>query len=333
MYASANTLDDLMRRTLGKLLRCKEKITPTKGDAVEIRGALLKLSNPRARLSGTETKGTIFSCLGELLWYLSGSDDAMMIDYYIKDYSRFAEPDGRVHGAYGPRLYSLRGVNQIENIRKILKRDDSRKSVIQLFSAEDLEKEYKDVPCTCTIQFFRRGGKLDLFVSMRSNDAFVGLPHDIFSFTMLQEILARDANLEVGNYSHAIGSLHLYDSDRTKVQAYLDEGWQTEVQMPSMPKGDPWPAVHQLLSLEEALRMGLPPSVEDMPAYWRDLGSLLHIYSLTKGHRHLPRKDLREVAIIKHKMSTDVYAQYIRRREVRLEGAATPLLELASADK
>jgi len=333
MYAAANTLDDLMHKALTKLLRCKEKIKPTKGDAVEIRGALLKLNNPRARLSGTETKGTIFSCLGELLWYLSGSDDAMMIDYYIRGYSRFAEADGRVHGAYGPRLHSLRGINQIENIRQSLKRDDSRQAVIQLFGAEDIDKKYNDVPCTCTIQFFRRGGKLDLFVSMRSNDAFVGLPHDVFSFTMLQEIFARDAGLELGNYSHAVGSLHLYDSDRPKAQAYLAEGWQTEVEMPSMPKGDPWVALRQLLSLEDALRNGAPPAVQSMPAYWQDLGSLLRIYSLTRGHRHLPRKDLREVARIKQEMSTNLYSQYIRRREVRLEGAVTSLLELANADQ
>lgn len=107
MYVTAGTLDDLLHKVLVKLLKSRDRIRPRKGDAVEIRGALLKLTNPRARLSSTETKGTIFSCLGELLWYLSGRNDLESIQYYLKDYGDFAEPDGTIHGAYGPRLYGF----------------------------------------------------------------------------------------------------------------------------------------------------------------------------------------------------------------------------------
>ena len=65
-------------------------------------------------------------------------------------------------------------------------------------------------PCTCTLQFLARGVKLDLIVYMRSNDVIKGLPHDIFCFTMLQEIAARRLSLEPGIYKHCVGSLHLY---------------------------------------------------------------------------------------------------------------------------
>ena len=59
---------------------------------------------------------------------------------------------------------------------------------------------------------------------MRSNDAFKGLPHDVFCFTMLQEIFARTLGVHVGVYKHAVGSLHLYDKDRQKANQYLKEG-------------------------------------------------------------------------------------------------------------
>jgi thymidylate synthase len=329
MYVTAGTLDDLLHKVLVKLLKSRDRIRPRKGDAVEIRGALLKLTNPRARLSSTETKGTIFSCLGELLWYLSGRNDLESVQYYLKDYGDFAEPDGTIHGAYGPRLYGLRGINQVDNVQKILTRDDSRQAVIQLFSAEDIDREYKDVPCTCTMQFFRRGGKLDMFVSMRSNDAFIGMPHDIFCFTMIQEIFAQAAGLQVGTYSHAVGSLHLYDSNRADAQAYLGEGWQSPIVMPRMPSGDPWPSVRQLIELEEALRKGNSLPAEGMPPFWNDLGSLLRIFALTRGRRHLQKSDLRQIVQLKNSMTSKLYADYIRRRESKVQNIPDSLLELA----
>lgn len=315
MHARADTLDDLLQKVFRALLRSREKIRPSKGGAVEIRGALLTLNNPRSRLSNTETKGTIFSCLGELLWYLGGKADVESIQYYLKRYSSSAELDGTVNGAYGPRLFSFRGVNQIENVKRALRKEDSRQAVIQLFSAEDIDKKYKDVPCTCTLQFFSRGGKLDLMANMRSNDAFIGLPHDIFAFTMIQEIMARTMGLRLGTYYHSVGSLHLYDDTRQGARDYLDEGYQEALEMPRMPYGDPWSDVAAILGLEESLRLGNDGDMPLVDPYWQDLGNLLRIFSLTRGRTHMSVAELRLVASIKNGMSSGIYSQYIRKRE------------------
>ena len=62
---------------------------------------------------------------------------------------------------------------------------------LQIFDAKDLLNfQHKDIPCTVSLQFLIRENKLHLFVNMRSNDVFLGLPHDIFCFTMIQEIIA-----------------------------------------------------------------------------------------------------------------------------------------------
>ena len=65
------TLDDVLRSVTEQILSLGGDINPTKGAAKEIVGVLLELSNPRARLSRTETKGKPFSCLGELFLVFS----------------------------------------------------------------------------------------------------------------------------------------------------------------------------------------------------------------------------------------------------------------------
>jgi thymidylate synthase len=212
MYMTAETLDDLLVRVYTKLLNSKNRIAPGKGQATELNGVLLQIKNPRARLSRTEQKGTFFSCLGELLWYLAGSNELAFIQHYIADYEKYSDDGKTIFGAYGPRLFAMRNVNQIDNVITRLRRagGHSRRAVIQLFNAEDLVDEHEDIPCTCTLQFMVRDKRLHLFTNMRSNDAYLGLPHDVFAFTMVQELIARSIGVSLGTYKHAVGSLHLY---------------------------------------------------------------------------------------------------------------------------
>ena len=163
-----------------------------------------------------------------------------------------------VFGGYGARLFKpWKGVLQFDNVIKLLKtRPTSRQAVIQLFDATDLAKPHKDVPCTCTLQLFIRRGKLDLIVYMRSNDV-ISVFHDMFCFTMLQEIAARTLAVELGIYKHCVGSLHLYDVDAPKAESFLAEGWQsTKSDMPPMPAGNPAPGIALLLRAEAAVQRG-----------------------------------------------------------------------------
>ncbi len=146
-----------------------------------------------------------------------------------------------------------------------------------------------------------------MLTHMRSNDAFLGLPHDVFAFTMLQELIARTLGVELGPYSHAVGSLHLYQRDHKKARRYLKEGWQSTKAMPPMPAGSPWDSLETVLSAERAIRCGRGTDIKTLPLhrYWSDLVRLLQIY------RHL--KDRQGIAIIqlKTQMSVRVYDSYI----------------------
>src|SRR5262249_13356890 len=144
MYITAETLDDLMRRVLGKLVKSCVHNRASRGRTQEIRSVLLKITNPRARLSHTEKKGKIFSALGELLWYLAKSDDLKFISYYLDQYLDESEDGATVYGAYGPRLYGLRGNNQVEHVLELLTRNPgSRRAVIQLFDADDIREHHQ----------------------------------------------------------------------------------------------------------------------------------------------------------------------------------------------
>jgi thymidylate synthase len=286
-----------MRDVITTLITSGEATSPSRGSAGEIRGATIQLNNPRARLSRSETRGRVFSSLAELCWYLSGSDRVEPIKHYLSHYEEEAEPDGTVYAAYGPRLLSFDGLDQIRYVIDTLtRRPFSRRAVIQIFDHEDIKEPHRHVPCTCVLQYFLRSDALDAVTYMRSNDAYKGLPHDIFAFTMIQELIARSLNTDVGLYIHMVGSLHLYEPDAGKAQNFLDEGYTSHIEMPAMPIGDPWRSVSRLLDFEAALRTGADPLgvVLDDEPYWQDLGRLFAIFYLLRQKRYSDVELLRD---------------------------------------
>jgi thymidylate synthase len=309
-HQSSDNLDDLMRKVFTRLLsghRQNNRVTSRKGASTEVFGALLELTNPRARLGRSKARGKVFSPVGELLWYLSANSGLDQIRYYIDDYDQYSDDGKTLSGAYGPRIFSearvTGGAAPNDEWRRIItalrERPGSRNAIIQIYANADGRSDGKDIPCTCTLHFVIRKKRLHLHVHMRSNDALKGMPHDVFSFSMLQEIAARELGVEVGTYQHSVASLHLYDDDedfksRTKAQEYLNEGLHDVVPMPEMPEGDPWPALRIVLKAEREIRGGNvdhePPA--DLDAYWRDLITLLRIYGAIKYRRGEGVEDL-----------------------------------------
>lgn len=321
MFIKASTLDDLLAQVFRAILKSKVRLSATKGANAEISGVALELSQPRARLSRTEAKGTIFSCLGEFLWYASKSNKVDHMIYYLRRYEKFAEPDGTVWGAYGPRIFAGEPSQYQTVLTTLTAKPTSRQAVIQLFDRTDIIADHADVPCTCTLQFLVRSNFLHLIVHMRSNDAYWGLPHDVFTFTMLQELTANRLGLKLGKYKHLVGSLHIYDEFRTNADRYLSEGYQSTAAMPPMPKGDQWPDIERLVEIENLLRTSGVAGVEAAVAkastlspYWADLARLLAIFALTRGSSgNFDR--LRHVIDLQNQMSVSYYRTYIRRRQ------------------
>jgi thymidylate synthase len=310
------SIDDLMRESLQAVLAEGVIIRPTKGPAKDLMAVVLELTNPLARVSRSATRGKIFSALGELLWYLAGSNQVAFIEYYLSHYAESSE-HGMVWGAYGPRLLNFDGINQLDFVAaKLRGNTSSRQAVIQLYDHGDAVGDHKDIPCTCVLQYFVREEKLCSVVYMRSNDAYFGLPHDVFAFTFLQELTARSLGLELGPYIHVAGSYHIYKTKWDAVRQFLDEGWQSNAPMPPIPPGDPWPSVARLLDLEAAIREDRTDPMTatfDRDPFWGDLGRLLGIYSLMRQHRTA------EAGRMKKELSTRVFDVLVDDRLAGLE--------------
>lgn len=314
MHIREETLDDLLFDVLDRLLKINDRVAGSRGSFSEITGVLLELTNPLARLSRTEKKTHVFSSLGELLWYLSGSNDLAFITYYLRRYLGESDDEKTVYGAYGPRLLKMAGQHdQISNVIKVLQaKRTSKRAVIQLFDAADLAQPHREVPCTCTIQLMVRADKVHMLTNMRSNDAYLGLPHDVFAFTMLQELIARSLDVAVGSYKHFVGSLHLYEDHRTAAEEYLGEGFQARVgvAMPSMPSEEPWSSIRVLSDAESRIRLGetLDVGTLSLAPYWQDLVRLLQVF------RNYKDGDDAKIAELMKRMAHPVFKSYIEQK-------------------
>lgn len=325
MHFVGDTVDDLMHEVLTVLLSRSFDGDPSRaaknGKTSEIISCSIELTNPRARLSRSETRGKPISAIGELFWYLAGKEDLESISYYISGY-RYEAEQGIIYGAYGPRIFKLNGsINQLQNIVKLLTNNSqSRRAVIQIFDGADIAGDIRhiDIPCTCSLQFLIRSNKLHMIAHMRSNDAYKGLPHDIFTFTMIQEILANTLNVEIGSYYHHVGSLHLYESNKKSAEDYIKEGYHsTKLYMPSMPYGDQWSSIEKALEAENLIRnnLGFDRTTSDLPKYWLDLIRLLQVYALHKNPSELGSEELKK---IREEIGDSVYRIYIDEKSIKI---------------
>jgi thymidylate synthase len=321
MFFSESTLDDLLYVVYETMKDLPFNGNPTRskshGKTAEMIGVKLILLKPTARLSRSIDRGLIFSRLGELLWYLSGSNELKFIQYYLSHYKKESEDGKIIYGGYGTRLFNKDGsINQIENVIELLKNNpETRRAVIQIFDAKDINEQHKEIPCTCTLQFLIRENKLHLVVYMRSNDAYIGLPHDIYCFTMIQEIIARSISDEllIGTYQHMVGSFHLYEQNKVKIEAYLNEGFQsTTFPMPEMPKENPWRSIEQILKIESKIREGWwDINSINLNSYWLDVAKLLRIYHLSKSSKNEAINALVEINNLE--FDSSVYQIYVEK--------------------
>ncbi|EEW24991.1 thymidylate synthase [Rhodobacter ferrooxidans] len=353
-HASEDSLDDLMRVVFKQLLtgRGNFVVDSSKGKSTEVFGALLELKNPRARLSRSFSKAKAFSPLGELFWYLSGSDRVEFIKHYIPNYPKLIKDEVTANGAYGPRIFGKEALAKRDGasewdrvIRTLREREGSRNALVQIYDNSDAKPKNGDKPCTCTIQFAIRNGQLLMHTHMRSNDAFFGLPHDVFTFTMLQEIAARELGLGLGRYSHSVTSLHLYhDSAATKgrpanlstsgAEAYYREGFHDYSPMPEMPLGNPWKSIEQVKIAEHQIRTGNidHTAPTNLDPYWLDFIELFRIHKIFEEMRkrgddlRAERPELRRVAKIMKEISP-IYRLYILGRLERKQAPVRDLFE------
>lgn len=156
------------------------------------------------------------------LWMLAGRDDAAFLTPYVKTFDRFAEPDGRIHGAYGYRWREGLGLDQLEFIVRKLRADPgTRQAVLQMWDGrdpdggfDDLTGNFADRPCNTHAYLRVRDGRLDMTVCCRSNDIIMGAyGANAVHFAFLQQYVAGRVGVPAGRYWQVSSDYHAYVRD------------------------------------------------------------------------------------------------------------------------
>jgi Thymidylate synthase len=218
MMFSGEKASDVWNLAKEQLMKVDHTVASRSGDAYELLHVLLSIGNPKEKWVFNRVPAmSIALALAELIWILSGSDVAKIINYWNPNLDRYAGKDDHYHGAYGYRIRHNFGVDQLEKAYLVLKNNpESRQTVMLIWDPKkDLPQDNgtpnsEDIPCNICSMLKVRSNKLEWTQIMRSNDVFLGLPYNFIQFTSMQEILAGWLDLEVGTYNHYSDSLHLY---------------------------------------------------------------------------------------------------------------------------
>jgi thymidylate synthase len=195
------------------------------GEMREILHSAMSISHPTQRwiTSRVPTMNLAFA-LAEVVWILTGRNDSKFLNYFNRQLPKFAGDEVTYHGAYGRRLRSHLGIDQLQRAYEVLcKKPSSRQVVLQIWDSRvDLpnasgDEASADVPCNVASILKVRGGKLHWMQIMRSNDVYRGLPYNIIQFTTLQEVIAGWLDLELGDYNQISNSLHVYMRDLDRI--------------------------------------------------------------------------------------------------------------------
>jgi len=192
------------------------------------------------------------ACIEELLWFLRGDTNAKHLsekDVKIWDGNTTRDfldargltmlPEGDIGAGYGFQWrhfgaeyatckddYSGKGFDQVREVIRLLKEDPySRRIFMSAWNPAALSKMALP-PCHVSAQFyveFQNGKKyLRCHMYQRSVDCFLGLPFNIFSYSVLTYILAKMCDMVPKELIISTGDTHIYtdhiDQVRTQLQ-------------------------------------------------------------------------------------------------------------------
>lgn len=185
----------------------------------------------------TTKKLHLKSIVYELLWFLKGDTNVKYLkDHGVSIWDEWANADGNLGPVYGHQWRSWTGADgktydQIKDvIHQIKTNPDSRRMIVNAWNVADLPQMALS-PCHALFQFYVANGKLSCQLYQRSADAFLGVPFNIASYALLTMMLAKVCGLELGEFVHTFGDLHLYKNHIEQAQLQLS---RTPYPLPTM---------------------------------------------------------------------------------------------------
>jgi len=175
----------------------------------------------------TTKKVHLRSIIHELLWFLKGDTNIVYLkENGVSIWDEWADEQGNLGPVYGHQWRSWPGKNgeTIDQISKLIdmirSNPDSRRLIVSAWNVADVDQMALP-PCHCFFQFYVADGKLSCQLYQRSADTFLGVPFNIASYALLTMMVAQVCNLQVGDFVHTFGDVHLYNNHLEQARLQL----------------------------------------------------------------------------------------------------------------
>lgn len=191
----------------------------------------------------TTKKLHLKSIIHELLWFIKGETNTKYLkENNVKIWDAWSDENGDLGPVYGHqwRNWNSDGVDQISIlIDQIKNNPNSRRMIVSAWNPSVLpdtsESFSKNVangkaalpPCHAFFQFYVSEGKLSCQLYQRSADTFLGVPFNIASYALFTMMIAQVTNLEVGDFIHTFGDVHLYNNHLEQAKEQLSRDFRS----------------------------------------------------------------------------------------------------------
>jgi thymidylate synthase len=205
-------------RTLSEILDRGQHVSPRGRHTFEIPQHTVVVPMRHPVLTIPERKLSYKFMAAEAYWILSGDDTTAGIVPWNARIADFSDNGSMFFGAYGPKIR-----DQLPYlVRKLREDPDTRQAGLTIW--RESPPETKDVPCTVAIFAPIRNGRVNLSVYMRSSDAWLGLPYDVFNFSMLAHLICcrLGGGLSPGLLYLTAASSHLYEEHWAAASAIIE---------------------------------------------------------------------------------------------------------------
>lgn len=185
----------------------------------------------------TTKKLHLKSIIHELLWLLSGDTNIQYLkDHNVKIWDAWADENGDLGPVYGHqwRNWNSDNIDQIKEVIDTIKNNpNSRRMMVSAWNPSvmpDTSVSFTEnvangkaalPPCHAFFQFYVTDGKLSCQLYQRSADTFLGVPFNIASYSLFTMMMAQVCNLEVGDFIHTFGDVHLYNDHIEQAQLQI----------------------------------------------------------------------------------------------------------------
>ena len=175
----------------------------------------------------TTKKVHLRSIIYELLWFISGSTNIKYLnDNKVTIWDEWADENGELGPVYGHQWRSWPTpdgghIDQLANLMEQIRRNpDSRRLIISAWNVAEVDKMALP-PCHTLFQFYVAEGRLSCQPYQRSADVFLGVPFNIASYALLTQMIAQCCDLQLGDFVHSFGDVHIYKNHFEQVDLQL----------------------------------------------------------------------------------------------------------------